>query len=158
VLDELHALVTSKRGDLLSLGLARLRMLAPQMQRRGPVGHGGASRTDLRLDLPAVPAGTPMLRPVTVGRRQAADRHPRIRAERLPWAGHVGRPCPVRASTRRSKRHKLTLVFVNTRMQAELLFQALWSVNEDTLPIALHHGSLDVGSAARSRRRWRRAN
>jgi ATP-dependent helicase Lhr and Lhr-like helicase len=31
VLDELHALVTSKRGDLLSLGLARLWQLAPQM-------------------------------------------------------------------------------------------------------------------------------
>ena len=41
--------------------------------------------------------------------------------------------------------HKLTLVFVNTRMQAEFMFQALWSVNEETLPIALHHGSLDVG-------------
>src|SRR6202161_4007321 len=31
VLDELHALVTSKRGDLLSLGLARLFRLAPQL-------------------------------------------------------------------------------------------------------------------------------
>ena len=33
VLDELHALVTSKRGDLLSLGLARLRALAPGLRR-----------------------------------------------------------------------------------------------------------------------------
>ena len=32
VLDELHALVTSKRGDLLSLGLARLWQLAPQIR------------------------------------------------------------------------------------------------------------------------------
>src|SRR4026209_750961 len=31
VLDELHALVTSKRGDLLSLGLARLWQLAPDL-------------------------------------------------------------------------------------------------------------------------------
>src|SRR5689334_6711117 len=31
VLDELHALVTSKRGDLLSLGLARLFHLAPEL-------------------------------------------------------------------------------------------------------------------------------
>ena len=31
VLDELHSLVTSKRGDLLSLGLARLFALAPQL-------------------------------------------------------------------------------------------------------------------------------
>jgi ATP-dependent Lhr-like helicase len=38
----------------------------------------------------------------------------------------------------------MTLVFVNTRSQAELTFQALWRLNDDNLPIALHHGSLDV--------------
>ncbi|MBN9064936.1 MAG: DNA ligase-associated DEXH box helicase, partial [Rhizobiales bacterium] len=43
------------------------------------------------------------------------------------------------------RRHRTTLLFVNTRSQAELLFQELWRVNEETLPIALHHGSLDVG-------------
>ncbi|GAF95127.1 unnamed protein product, partial [marine sediment metagenome] len=36
------------------------------------------------------------------------------------------------------------LVFVNTRMQAELLFQELWRINDLGLPIALHHGSLDA--------------
>ena len=51
-------------------------------------------------------------------------------------------PCP--RSIRRSARHKTTLLFVNTRSQSELLFQELWKINEDNLPIALHHGSLDV--------------
>ena len=32
------------------------------------------------------------------------------------------------------------LVFVNTRIQAELIFQELWQINDDNLPIALHHG------------------
>ena len=41
VLDELHALVTSKRGDLLSLGLARLWRLAPRDARDRAVGDGG---------------------------------------------------------------------------------------------------------------------
>ena len=41
-------------------------------------------------------------------------------------------------------RHGTTLVFVNTRAQAELVFQALWRMNHDNLPIALHHGSLAV--------------
>ena len=36
----------------------------------------------------------------------------------------------------------MALLFVNTRAQAELLFQELWRINEDTLAIALHHGSL----------------
>src|SRR6202042_2851644 len=42
------------------------------------------------------------------------------------------------------KRNKTTLVFVNTRSQAEMLFQELWRMNDDGLAIALHHGSLDV--------------
>jgi ATP-dependent helicase Lhr and Lhr-like helicase len=37
-----------------------------------------------------------------------------------------------------------TLVFVNTRAQAEILFRELWRINRDDLPIALHHGSLAV--------------
>ena len=35
-------------------------------------------------------------------------------------------------------------MFVNTRAQAELMFGALWRLNRDNLPIALHHGSLAV--------------
>ena len=38
----------------------------------------------------------------------------------------------------------MALVFVNTRSQAETIFQQLWMVNEAALPIALHHGSLDA--------------
>ena len=42
------------------------------------------------------------------------------------------------------KRNKTTLIFVNTRSQAEMLFQDFWRMNDDGLAIALHHGSLDV--------------
>ena len=61
--------------------------------------------------------------------------------------------CPgpaIRRTTRSAKsticikRHKTTLVFVNTRSQAESIFQELWRINDDALAIALHHGSLDV--------------
>ena len=38
-------------------------------------------------------------------------------------------------------RNKLTLVFCNTRSLAELIFQDLWAVNEEELPIGIHHGS-----------------
>src|SRR5690606_2859490 len=47
------------------------------------------------------------------------------------------------------KAHRTTLLFVNTRSQAELRFQELWRINDDTLPIALHHGSLDVAQRRR---------
>src|SRR5215813_523314 len=47
------------------------------------------------------------------------------------------------------RRSKIALIFVNTRWQAEFAFQELWKINDDDLPIALHHGSL----AAEQRRK-----
>jgi ATP-dependent helicase Lhr and Lhr-like helicase len=63
--------------------------------------------------------------------------------ERLPWAGHTARHA-LNEVYELIKRNKTTLVFVNTRSQAEMLFQDLWRMNDDGLAIALHHGSLDV--------------
>ena len=63
--------------------------------------------------------------------------------ERLPWAGHTARHA-LGEIYELIKRNKTTLVFVNTRCQAEMLFQELWRMNDDDLAIALHHGSLDV--------------
>src|SRR6202042_138839 len=63
--------------------------------------------------------------------------------ERLPWAGHSARHA-LGEIYELIKRNKTTLVFVNTRSQAEMLFQDLWRMNDDGLAIALHHGSLDV--------------
>jgi ATP-dependent Lhr-like helicase len=47
------------------------------------------------------------------------------------------------------RKHKTTLIFVNTRSQAEFLFQEFWNINDDNLAIALHHGSLDVAQRRR---------
>ena len=63
--------------------------------------------------------------------------------EHLPWAGHSARHA-LGEIYELIKRHKTTLVFVNTRSQAEMIFQELWRINDDGLAIALHHGSLDV--------------
>ena len=63
--------------------------------------------------------------------------------ERLPWAGHSARHA-LPEVYELIKANRTTLVFVNTRSQAEMLFQDLWRMNDDGLAIALHHGSLDV--------------
>jgi len=63
--------------------------------------------------------------------------------ERLPWAGHSARHALPEVYDL-IKGNNTTLVFVNTRSQAEMLFQDLWRMNDDGLAIALHHGSLDV--------------
>jgi ATP-dependent helicase Lhr and Lhr-like helicase len=146
VLDELHALVTSKRGDLLSLGLARLFRIAPELSSIGLSAtvaepddlcrfmvpqRDGPARADLIVAEGGAPPQVTML-----------DSDERL-DERIPWAGHSAR-YSLGALYRLIKAHRTTLVFVNTRSQAEGIFQDLWHLNDDNLAIALHHGSLDV--------------
>lgn len=139
VVDELHALVGNKRGDLLALGLARLATLAPACRRVG---------------LSATVAWPDALRAWLSPRADAGDvrliecrdeREPDITiletARHLPWSGHMA--THALAEIYEEIRHAgTTIVFVNTRAQAEIVFQYLWHLNEETLPIALHHGSL----------------
>ena len=61
----------------------------------------------------------------------------------VPWSGHMGVHALPQvydlicgAGT--------TIVFVNTRAQAEIVFQELWRLNDNNLAIALHHGSLSA--------------
>jgi ATP-dependent Lhr-like helicase len=63
--------------------------------------------------------------------------------EAMPSVGHTTRYA-IGAIYAAIEAHQLSLLFVNTRMQAELLFQDLWRINDLGLPIGLHHGSLDA--------------
>lgn len=143
VLDELHALVTSKRGDLLSLGLARLFRLAPELTSVG-LSATVAEPDDLRRFLVPQPQGAQALADLVVAEGGAPPDVTMLdTAERLPWAGHSARHA-LGEIYGLIARHKTTLVFVNTRSQAEGIFQELWRINDEGLAIALHHGSLDV--------------
>ena len=143
VLDELHALVTSKRGDLLSLGLARLFMLAPDLTSVG-LSATVADPDDLRKFLVPQPAHDAALADLVISEGGAVPEVAMLdTAEHLPWAGHSARHA-LREIYALIKRHRTSLVFVNTRSQAESIFQDLWHINDDGLAIALHHGSLDV--------------
>jgi len=137
VIDELHALAGTKRGDLLALGLARLAKLAPGARRIG-LSATVAWPDDLAAFL--APDGAPVAQI-----RGGATPEPEITildpAAELPWAGHMGVHA-VPEVLLAIKAHQTTLVFVNTRAQAEIVFQELWKQNDDNLPIALHHGSL----------------
>ncbi len=143
VLDELHALVTSKRGDLLSLGLARLFRLAPALASVG-LSATVATPDDLRRFLVPQPLDREALADLVLAEGGAAPHVTMLdTAERLPWAGHSARHA-LGEIYGLVKEHRTTLIFVNTRSQAELIFQELWRINDDGLAIALHHGSLDV--------------
>ena len=151
ILDELHSLVMSKRGDLLSLGLARLSTIAP----RSP--PSASRRPSPSRTICAAIWCRSRAASACRSRARRAGRPPDITmldtaASALPWAGHSARHA-LPEIYELIKRHKTTLVFVNTRSQAEMIFQQLWGMNDDNLAIALHHGSLDVGAAPQGRGR-----
>ncbi|UQV17412.1 ligase-associated DNA damage response DEXH box helicase [Brevundimonas albigilva] len=198
ILDEVHAIWSGKRGDLLSLGLGRLQAYAPQMRRVGlsatiedpdlirawlspgrpsplrgrwaakRLGWGGCRefrRQWVRCPCPtaaSTPPSVSLREPPSPARGKEGERvrlvkgDPGAAAEidvlisegKVPWAGHTGQHAvpEVYAALQRAK---LSLIFVNTRWQAEFVFQQLWAINDDDLPIALHHGSL----AAEQRRK-----
>ena len=143
VIDEIHALAPQKRGDLLALGLAAISRMAPRARRVG-LSATVADEQGLARWLTAQAPDADAARFARIVRGGAGAR-PDVdildSRERIPWAGHSGRHAfgEVYDQIRQAR---MTLVFVNTRSQAEMTFQALWNLNEDGLPIALHHGSL----------------
>ncbi len=137
VVDEIHALAEGKRGDQLMLALGRIEALAP-----------GAARIGLSATVEDPPA---LARFFGLAGRAVkilfADPGPAPDIDMLrtqeppPWAGTGGRYA-VNEVMAQIKGARTTLVFINTRATAELFFQALWEVNDEALPIGLHHGSL----------------
>ena len=141
IIDEIHALAGTKRGDLLSLSLAALRKLAPRSQSIGlsaTVANPDRFTPWLHADQTSVTVLKPDLAKAIELSILDTD------AERLPWSGHGGLYAAKDIYTLITT-HRPCLVFVNTRAQAEMLFQALWVHNDLTLKIGLHHGSLEVG-------------
>lgn len=136
IVDELHALMGSKRGDLLSLGLARLRRLAPHVQFIGlsaTVPDPSVARDWLCGAHGVV---------ITAPARTVPDIRILQSENRIPWSGHMAVYAlkDVYAALTESR---MSIVFVNTRAQAELIFQHLWQMNDKNLRIGLHHGSLE---------------
>ncbi|HZZ33448.1 MAG TPA: ligase-associated DNA damage response DEXH box helicase [Phenylobacterium sp.] len=200
ILDEIHTLHASKRGDLLALDLARIAQFARRMRRVGlsatvddpeviKAWMANHAKVDL-VDVQDVPPQGELSAKPTEGVSSAAlgmssvsdsaaqtssvafgDTSPRgggsssvdlvrgpagaepivevlLSEGKVPWAGHTAQHAMQEVYDVIAK-SRIALVFVNTRFQAEFAFQELWRLNEEALPIALHHGSL----AAEQRRK-----
>ncbi len=134
IVDEIHALAESKRGDQLILQLARLQSMNPALRRVG-----------LSATVEDPPALARFLSPDTGILHADPGPDPDIAMldidEAPPWSGGGGRYA-IPAILEQIRRHKITLIFHNTRAQAEIFFHHLWLANTDTLPIGIHHGSL----------------
>lgn len=134
IVDEIHALAESKRGDQLMLNLARLQSMHPVLRRAGlsatvedppALARFLAGDTKILIADPGPDPDITML---------MTDAPP-------PWAGGGGRHA-IPDVLALVKAHTTTLIFHNTRAQAELFFRDLWLANTDDLPIGIHHGSL----------------
>ena len=140
VIDEVHAFAPTKRGDLLALSMARLGRIAPALRRvalsatvadpnlyRGWLsGTGDLDSVELVEGEPGADPDIAILLPHGT----------------VPWAGHSGRYAAEQVMALIAA-HRTSIIFCNTRSLAELIFQDLWTVNEQHLPIGIHHGSLD---------------
>lgn len=141
VIDELHALAGTKRGDLLALALSRLGSLAPAARRIG-LSATVARPDDLRAWL-APDADGRSVRFVESRDETPPDVSILAPDAPMPWSGHMALGT-LPAIFEEIRRATTTIVFVNTRAQAELAFHVLWRLNGENLPIGLHHGSLAV--------------
>ncbi|MEO0444348.1 MAG: ligase-associated DNA damage response DEXH box helicase, partial [Pseudomonadota bacterium] len=138
IIDEVHSFAGSKRGDFTTLALARLQYLAPKAIRFG-LSATVAQPTALSEWLG--PSGSP-----TDIIQAPASVLPSIAIldsnNTMPYSGFSARYA-VGEIYRRILQAKTSIVFVNTRAQAEMMFQFLWEENHQALAIAIYHGSLD---------------
>ncbi len=138
IIDEIHALAESKRGDQLMLALARLQSLCPDLRRVGlsatvedpeAIAQFLARHPDPCQIIQADPGPNPDISMLET-------------EEKPPWSGG-GAAYAIPAVLAQIKQHNTTLIFHNTRAQAEIFFHNLWLANDEGLPIGIHHGSLD---------------
>jgi ATP-dependent helicase Lhr and Lhr-like helicase len=140
VVDEWHELMGNKRGVQTQLALARLKKFNPKLMVWGLSATLGNLRQAMHV-LHGDENG--LLVQGSVPKKIIVDTLMPPSVERFPWAGHLGirmREGVIKELDGSSN----TLVFCNTRSQAELWYQALLEARPDWAGlIALHHGSLD---------------
>ncbi|MDB5151971.1 MAG: ligase-associated damage response box helicase [Mucilaginibacter sp.] len=165
VIDEWHELLGTKRGVQVELGLSRLKVLS----RKSEVGSQISDVKDLELrtqdlglriwGISATIGNLEQAADVLLGNDFPSDRIKMIRAhvdkklviksvipeniESFSWSGHIGvKLLPqVMEIVARSK---TTLIFTNTRSQAEIWYHAILDNYPEYAGImAMHHGSLD---------------
>lgn len=146
VVDEWHELISSKRGVLTELALARVRALAPGARTWGLSATLGNTEEAGRVLGGYDPVtGEPRAMRIVRGAQAKEVIIETVlppEGERFAWAGHLGLQL-LPAVVERLRGSGSTILFTNTRAQAELWFQALLGAMPDWKErLGLHHGSL----------------
>ena len=143
VVDEWHELLGNKRGVQVQLALARLRRWQPRLCVWGMSATLGNVPDALQALLGPQAAPQGVLVRGQVPKTLVVDTLLPDSTARFPWAGHLGLTMLPQV-VREIERSATTLVFTNTRSQAEIWYQALLEARPDWAgELALHHGSLD---------------
>ena len=136
IIDELHTFFDSKRGHLLSLNVARLRSIKPFQV----IGLSATLKnTNLAKKYLSNNKNTKL---VSTQSKVAPEITILNSGNRIPWSGHSPRYALSEIYSEILK-FKSSILFVNTRAQAEILFESLWAINNKNKKIAIHHGSLE---------------
>ncbi|WP_282042805.1 ligase-associated DNA damage response DEXH box helicase [Winogradskyella flava] len=141
-IDEWHELLGNKRGVLTELAISQLRHYAPKLRVWGitaTIGNLEEAKSVL------LPYRDLKVTQITAKQKKKLDIISVLpdEIEVLPWAGHLGakmvdKILPIIAS------NTTTLIFTNTRGQAELWYQVLLNAQPDLAGLlAIHHGSID---------------
>jgi ATP-dependent Lhr-like helicase len=165
IVDEWHELLSTKRGVQTELALARLRQWNPALRTWGLSATLGNLDQALEVLL-GRPPRRKRPRLTADGTIAAGDTKPAPRErgliisgestkplsietivpadiDRFPWSGHLGTRL-LSEVIGRIERARTTLIFTNTRSQAEIWFRSLLRARPDwAAELALHHGSLD---------------
>ena len=136
IIDEIHTFLDNKRADLLSLNIERLQSHSPKLQRIG-LSATLKNKQDAKKWLCRK-------KPKVISLSNFTLPHIKIlqSENRIPWSGHMA-TYAIKEIYKEIIKSKLSIVFVNTRAQAEYMFKNLWLINKKKLKIAVHHGSLE---------------
>jgi ATP-dependent helicase Lhr and Lhr-like helicase len=147
VVDEWHELMGNKRGVQLQLALARIKRISPGLMVWGMSATLGNLEPALQALLGPEEADTPESNRIIIQGRTPKkliiDTLIPDNPGKYSWAGHLGARM-VGAVVREIETSGTTLVFANTRSQAEIWYQLMLAARPEWAgDIALHHGSLD---------------
>ena len=138
VIDEIHALVESKRGHQLVLAISRLQSLCTNLRKIG-LSATVENPSEIAQFISKNEASCPIIFAKTGIEPDISMLQTKVSP---PWSG-AGATYAIPDVLEKISSHKTTLIFHNTRAQAEIFFHNLWLNNKKNLPIAIHHGSLD---------------
>ena len=139
VIDEIHALVESKRGHQLVLAISRLQSLCTNLRKIG-LSATVENPSEIAQFISKNEASCPIIFAKTGIEPDISMLQTKVSP---PWSG-AGATYAIPDVLEKVSSHKTTLIFHNTRAQAEIFFHNLWLNNNKNLPIAIHHGSLSL--------------